>query len=145
MPSAMIASSPRRRRARAMSGGGANGRVMLKRSLPGFGLYDAVSQEADALDLELDHVAALQEGAQLEPAAAAHGARADEVAGKQRLGPRNVGNGLLEAPVHVAGRAAGPLGSVHPRRHRERVRVGQLVGGDEPRSDRVSGVEVLAL
>src|SRR2546421_11545671 len=123
MPSAAIASRPRRRRERALSGA-EDTRPGILEGAPR--LDDPVAQEADAIDLQLHHVAALEEGAQLEAAAAADGPRADEVAWKESLGARDIGDDLLEAPVHVRGRAARPLRAVHVRGHRESVGVRNL-------------------
>src|SRR5687767_6185954 len=53
---------------------------------------DAVSEHADAADLELDEVAVLHEAAELVAAAAAHGSRAQHLARIERLLERGVGD-----------------------------------------------------
>src|SRR5438132_4679057 len=86
---------------------------------------DGVPQDADAFDLELDHVAGLQPApvAQLEDAAGADGARAEDVAWKQSGVARRVVADRLPGMVHVGERAARALLSVDARDHLARAAV----------------------
>src|ERR1700741_229622 len=105
---------------------------------------DAVSQDADAFDLELDDVVGVEEAQMLEAAAVADRARAEELSGMQCLGARGVRDAVLELPVHVARVAAAPFLAVHAHRHRQAIRIADLVGGDQAWAHRVAVVEVLA-
>src|SRR4051794_24117534 len=108
-------------------------------------LHDAVSEDADALDLELDQVPRLEEAQLLEAAAIAHRAGAEELARVQRLRARGVRDAVLELPVHVARIAAAPLLAVHARDHVEPVRIADLIGRDQARAHGVAIVKILAL
>ena len=57
---------------------------------------DAVAQHADAIDMQFDRVAAGEKAADFEPAAIADGARAENLAGVDRLVLRGVGEELRE-------------------------------------------------
>src|SRR4029450_4980521 len=81
----------------------------------------------------------------LEPAAVTDGAGAEELAGMQRLGTGDVRDAVLELPFHVARAAAPPFVAVHPPRHPEGVRIGDLVRRPQARAHRVRVIEVLAL
>src|SRR5262245_29059997 len=65
-------------------------------------LHHAVAQHADPLDLELDHVARLEEAHVLEAAAVADRSGREELARVKRLRPRHVGDAILELPSHLA-------------------------------------------
>src|SRR3954463_12448881 len=106
-------------------------------------LHDAVSEDADALDLELDQVAGLEEAQLLEAAAVADRPRAEELARVQRLRARGVRDAVLELPVHVARIAAAPLLAVDARDHLEPIGIADLVGGHQARAHGVAVVEVL--
>src|SRR5437763_708726 len=69
---------------------------------------DGVAEHADALDLELDHVAGLQPAAvaELEDAAGADRARAEDVAGEQPCVAGSVVADRLPGVVHVGDGAA---------------------------------------
>ena len=84
---------------------------------------DAVAQDADALDLELDDVARLDPAVELEPAAAADGAAAEDVAGHERSAPGTwaMTSGKLKSIAPSVARRPGL--AVHARRHRARSRV----------------------
>ena len=77
--------------------------------------------------------------------AAADGARAEHFARPQELIGRDVGDHLLELPVDGAGVGLAPDLVVHASDHAEIVDVGNLVCGDEVRSEHVAAHEVLAL
>src|SRR5262249_43808815 len=110
----------------------------------GLPLHDAVAQHADPFDLELDHVARLEETHVLEAAPVADGSRAEELARVKGLGPRHVGDAVLELPSHLARIAPPPFFAVHPRDHCEPVRVAELVGRDEARPHGIAAVKILA-
>src|SRR6266540_4220334 len=81
---------------------------------------DAVSEHADALDLELDHVPAPEPAAVpvLEDAARPDGSRAEDVAGPQPCVACGLGNDRVPGVVQVAELSAGALLAVHPCDHR---------------------------
>ena len=60
------------------------------------------------------------------------------------LGPGHDGDDVLEPVMHGAGMAAALLLTVDPGHHGQVIRVLDLVGGHQPRSHHVAGVEVLA-
>src|SRR5215831_16094526 len=97
---------------------------------------DRVPKHADALHLELDHVAGLEPTtvAVLEDAAGADGPRTEHVSGVE---PR-VPDCLLDHPVprevHVTQLPAGALLAVDPRDH-QRARAVELVRRDDDRSE----------
>src|SRR6266536_5454531 len=93
-----------------------------------------VSKHADPLDLQLDHVAALQPAALtvLEDAARAHGARAEHVAGTEVRVPRRVRDDCFPGVVHVGELAARALLTVHTSEHRP-ARAVELVRSDDDR------------
>src|SRR3954467_13532330 len=76
---------------------------------PGYGSHvlplDLVLEHADFLDLELDLLAVLEIPAELEPAAVADRAGADELARHQRLVPGHMRDDLLEREQHALGGA----------------------------------------
>ena len=58
--------------------------------------HDAVAQHADAVDVQFDRVAAVEEAADLQPAAIADRAGAEHLAGVDGLVLRGVGENLRE-------------------------------------------------
>src|SRR5262245_5462898 len=81
---------------------------------------DAISQDADAFDLELDDVARLHPAAVavLEDAARADRARAEDVAGQQPCVARGVSDDRLPRVMHVREAAARTLLAVDACDHR---------------------------
>jgi hypothetical protein len=61
------------------------------------------SQDADALDLELDDVSFLQPAIELEARPARRGPRPEDLAGAERLAARDVGDHVRERMVHAPG------------------------------------------
>src|SRR5690606_7315298 len=108
-------------------------------------LHVAVAQLADALDAELDDAARLREAPEFVAAAVAHRAGPEELAGVQGFAARHVGDDVLEAVVHGGRTALRPELAVDAGFHPQRVRIGDLVGGDDARAEHVAGVEILAL
>src|SRR5688572_9638043 len=84
---------------------------------------DPVAQHADAADLQLDHVAVLHEAAELVAAAAAHRARAEDLARMQRFLQRGVGDDAGKAVLHLAAVAVRPGFAVYARLHAQVLRV----------------------
>src|SRR6185312_2816807 len=108
------------------------------------GLADAVPQDSDPLDLELDLVSWPKPApvAVLEDAARPDGARPEDVAGHEARALGRVGDELLEGPVDVAEVSARALLAVDPGGHLE-AKVAELVRSDQHRPER--GREVLSL
>src|SRR5436309_1960335 len=94
--------------------------TVTMRSDPRAKSSDPVPEHADALDLELDHVPALQPAtvAVFENAAGADGPRAEHVAGSEVRVARSLRDDRLPRVVHVGELAARPLLAVHARNHR---------------------------
>src|SRR5436853_465154 len=78
---------------------------------------DLVLENADLLDLELDGVAMLEEMPDLETAAVADRAGADEFTGHQGFILGDVFDDLLEREQHAVADAAGASLAVHPHFH----------------------------
>src|SRR5258708_1321647 len=107
---------------------------------------DALALLAEPLDAERDDVPDLEELRGLHAEAhAGWGAGGDDVAGKERHELADVGNEVRAVEDHRARVAALALLAVHVEPHVERLRVGDLVGGDQPRPDGTEGVASLAL
>src|SRR3954451_1323153 len=105
---------------------------------------DAIAQDADALDLELDDVPFRQPAAELETRASGRGPRADQLARAQRLAARGVGDRVRERVVHVGRGVLAPHLAVDPHAH-DRVRGVELVRGHDARAEDVRAVPVLRL
>src|SRR5712691_4624858 len=105
---------------------------------------DRIAEHADAFDLELDDVAGLQPApvAELQDAAGADGARAENVAGQEASVSGCVVRDRAPRVLHVGRGAPRALLSVHPGDHRAGVAV-ELVRRDDYRAE--AGREVLAL
>src|SRR3546814_4785050 len=99
------------------------------------------------VDAEFDDVAGLQiPGRGLLPQAdARRGAGRDDVAGLQRHELRKIGDDLGDGEDHRLGVPVLHALAVDRQPHRQRLRVADLVGGDQPRADRAEGRETLAL
>src|SRR6266540_4413409 len=93
-------------------------------------LPHAVPQDADALDLELDHVSGPQPAVQLQARAARCGSGSEHVTRVERLGHRRVGDQVAEAVVHVRRRVLAPGLAVDAGCHPEVVCC-ELVGCDD--------------
>src|SRR5947207_2043539 len=105
---------------------------------------DAVRQHAELLDLGLELVAGLEELAERRADALGR-SRGDDVAGQEREALREDGDALVDRKDHLRGVARLPRLAVHAERDRERLGVGDLVGGDERGPHRAEGVEGLPL
>ena len=105
-----------------------------------------VAQDADALDLRLDHVARPQVERRRVLGEAGHARDRpgrEHVAG--RVAERRVvAEDLRDRHAHPAGVRRLPHLAVHAQLHREVVRVGDLVGRHDPRPERAEGVDRLA-
>src|SRR2546427_570347 len=107
---------------------------------------DAVLLDAEPADPHLDDVARLQIARRLHAVGDAGGrARRDQVARAQRHELAHVGDQRPHAEDHVLGVAALARLAVDGGPHLERLRVADLVRGDEPGPDRCEGVGALAL
>ena len=104
-----------------------------------------IAQYAEPLDLKLDDVAMFQIAVQLQAAAIAHCARAEELARMDRFVARDIGDQFLEGEEHIGGGAARPGFAVDPDGHGELVGIGDLIGGNEPGPQNVSAIEAFAL
>ncbi len=76
---------------------------------------------------------------------AGRGAGDDDVAGQQRHEAADVGHQFGAAEDHVGGRAVLHAGAVQIQPEMQVLRIGDLVGGDQPRSERAEAVAALAL
>src|SRR5919198_6692054 len=106
---------------------------------------DAVLQDTDLLDLELDRIAMLEKPSELEAAAIADRAGADEFAGHQRLVLADVGDDLLEGEQHALAHAFRAGLAVDARFHLQIVGIADLVWCHDPRTHHVAAVKTLAL
>src|SRR6266498_1249463 len=107
-------------------------------------LPHAVPQDADALDLELDHVSGPQPAVQLQARAARCGSGSEHVTRVERLGHRRVGDQVAEAVVHVRRRVLAPGLAVDAGCHPEVVCC-ELVGCDDAWPEHVRAVPILRL
>src|SRR5580704_6244418 len=106
--------------------------------------YDAIAQYADLFDFELDDFARRHIAADFEARAVADRARAEQFARINRLVAGHEGDAVLVFPAHFARIAAAAFLPVHAHDHVQHIRVGDFVGGDDARADRIGIVEVLA-
>src|SRR6266545_778641 len=97
--------------------------------------YDAVAKNADAFDLQLHNRSRLDPAIQLQATTGFHSTRSDQIAGKDRVVPRQILDHLFKFPVHGSGIPLGPLFSIDARAHPQIVGIAQLVGSDEYRAD----------
>src|SRR5919108_4046193 len=105
------------------------------------GLAEALPLAAEAVDLQLDQVA----GAQVGVVGAAErdarrGAGVDHVARLQDHELAGVPDQVAHAEDHVLGGAVLAQLAVDPGPQAESLRVADLVGGDQPRAERVEGL-----
>src|SRR5215470_15797821 len=107
---------------------------------------DAMPLAAEAVDALLHHVAGLEIARGLGAVAdASRRAGGDAVADLERHEPAQVRDEGAHREHHVLGVAVlAPL-AVHGGPHRQALRVGDLVGGDQPGPDRREGDAALAL
>ena len=96
-------------------------------------------ERPDARDRGHDRVAILHRAEPLVVRAAA-----DDVAGVQRRHRGDVGHQLVDRPLHVAGRVVLAALAVDVDGDAQRLRVGDLVFGDDPGTERGEGIERLA-
>src|SRR6266540_6924959 len=125
----------------------ARGRLKIPRACSSWVGYDLLALLAKPLDGELHHVAGLEEQRRRLDAEAHARRRAggDDVARQKRHVLADVRDDLRDAEHHGARVAGLHALAVDLERHAERLRVADLVGGDEPGADRARGVEALAL
>ena len=102
-------------------------------------------QDANPIDGELDRVAALEKAPNLQPAAIADGAGAENLARVNRLVLRRIGENLLERKEHLPRVPRGARLAVHPDLDLERLGIADLVGGHDPGAEHIGAVEALAL
>src|SRR5262245_24712608 len=105
-------------------------------------LLDPVLEAAEPLDLDLDPVAGLQE--LVAPGSDARGrAGEDDVAGMQRGEARQVRDLLGGGEDHLARVRVLLHYAVHPKADGEALRIGDLRGGRDPRTERAAPFEAL--
>src|SRR5258708_38039930 len=109
-------------------------------------LVDVIdAQSPDARDLDLDPVATFHPERRLAPEPDAVGrAGGDDVARLQPGHGREIFDDGGDVEDHVIGRVVLDHVAVQPRRELERLRIGNDVSGDHPRTERPGGREVLA-